>query len=282
MPQRARIAATRVVVAIATGIVVLVAAVAGIVVLLSPSTGVIVSSPTTSSYPSPVLSSSSTQATSSSHVTVDSSLGSYCPSGPSNGTTFIDLVTGTGSPAVFCLEFYYYNSFEGYNASSPVLLNVSSVLSIQAVQEVLSDGLYYPQTFDGSQNFTVEVSQSQLAIGGPGDENEGAMVAYAVTSGQSASGTYQLGLSPPGSAGGMWLLGPQQPDQCGYYGRITAGSGQPNYAQDLGGCITYATTPLSSSTTSLPAGYHVLPGVPYPLLIGNVYFRIISITNSTG
>ncbi len=241
-------------------------------ILGSPQPGTTTLASTSSSVPIITSFSTGQATTSSNSISIDSGLGADCPGGQVNGTGFIDVVAGTSSPAVFCVQFYYYNSFHGYNASSPLLLNVSSSLSIQAVQEVLSDGVYYPQSFDGSSNFTVSVSQSQLAIGGSTNENEGAMVAYAVTANSGSSGTYQLGLFPF-TGGGLWLLNPQEPEQCSYYGELVAGNGFPNYAQNLGGCLTYPTSSLPSSYT--------LPGVSYQLLIGDVYFSIVAVTNST-
>lgn len=115
-------------------------------------------------------------------------------------------------------------------------------------------------------------SASHSTIGGSTNENEGAMVAYAVTANSGSSGTYQLGLFPF-TGGGLWLLNPQEPEQCSYYGELVAGNGFPNYAQNLGGCLTYPTSSLPSSYT--------LPGVSYQLLIGDVYFSIVAVTNST-
>ena len=75
--------------------------------------------------------------------------------------------------------------------------------------------------------------------------NEGTMVAYALAANSGASGTYQLGFFSSASFS-SWLLGPQAPESCGYYGEIVAGNGQPNYAQNLGGCLTYPTSYPSS------------------------------------
>ena len=60
------------------------------------------------------------------------------------------------------------------------------------------------------------------------------VVAFVVTAEAGASGTYQLGfLSYPALGGNSWMLGPQEPLRCGYYGELVAGSGQPNYDQGL-------------------------------------------------
>lgn len=263
-------------------IAIIAVALVAIVPSLAPSHPGTTALPTTSSS-IPVSTSYSTgQATAgSSSVSIDGTLAADCPSGQTNSSGFIYVAAGTSSLAVFCVQFYYYNSFQGYNGSAPLMLNVSSALTIQAVQEVLSDGLFYPQSFDGGPNFTVTASQSQLAIGGPTNENEGAMVAYAVTANSDASGTYQLGLFPS-SGLSLWTLTPQAPESCGYYGELVAGNGLPNYAQNLGGCVTYSNSILSVSTGTEGSSYYALPGITYPLLIGNVYFSIIGVTNSTG
>jgi hypothetical protein len=238
--------------------------------------------PVTSSEATGVPSSyySSQATTGPSPPAVNGSLSAYCPVGAVNGTDFLHVVSGTASPAVFCLQFFYYNSFYGYNASSPVMVNVSDAISIQAVQVVYGDGIANSLTFDGGPNFTVSASQAQLAIGGPTNENEGAMVAYSIASNAGASGTYQLAISPSSSVD-LWLLNPQEPEQCGYYGEVTAVFGNPNYAQNIGGCVTYPTSYLTSSSTRSTSFYSV-QGVPYPLLLGELYFRMIPVTNSTG
>jgi hypothetical protein len=206
-------------------------------------------------------------------VTVDASLLGYCPSNSSNSSGFIGAAVGGSAPSVICLKFFYFNAFKGYNASSPLLLNITDALSITAAESVYSEGLAYPEVFDGSQNFTLTVSQAQLAIGGPTNENEGAVVAFSLTANAGASGTYELGLFPSTSFS-LWLLNPQEPEQCGYYGELVAGNGFPNYAQNTGGCLTYPGSGLASSYT--------IGGVPYQLMIGDVYFSVIGITNSTG
>jgi|GEM_PF-2001350 hypothetical protein len=228
--------------------------------------------PSTSSYSS----STTTQVTSSVNpvtVDVDVSLLGYCPSTSSNSSGFIGAAVGGSAPSVICLKFFYFNAFKGYNASSPLVLNITDALTITAVESVYSEGLAYPEVFDGSQNFTITVSQAQLAIGGPTNENEGAVVAFSLTANAGASGRYELGLFPSTSFS-LWLLNPQEPEGCGYYGELVAGNGFPNYAQSTGGCLTYPASGLPSSYT--------IGGVPYQLMIGDLYFSVIGVTNSTG
>jgi len=226
--------------------------------------------PPTSSFSS----STTSQVTSSLNpVTVDASLLGYCPSISSNSSGFIGAAVGGSAPSVICLKFFYFNAFKGYNASSPLVLNITGALSIAAVESVYSEGLAYPEVFDGSQNFTFTVSQAQLAIGGPTNENEGAVVAFSLTANAGASGSYELGLFPS-AVFSLWLLNPQEPEQCGYYGELVAGNGFPNYAQSTGGCLTYPPSGVPSSYT--------IGGVPYELMIGDLYFAVIGVTNSTG
>ena len=144
------------------------------------------------------------------------------------------------------------------------------MLSVEAVQYIQSGTVLYPRSFNGVSNFTVATSQDEIVLGGPANENEGAVVTYAVTAIAGASGTYQLGFLQSSSLG-TWMLA-LNPEQCAYYGELVAGNGQPNYAQQLGGCITYNTTYFTTTTVS---------GITYPLLTNNIYFRILGVTNST-
>jgi hypothetical protein len=226
--------------------------------------------------------------TSSSTSTGNSAVPAECPNAQTSISGVIVVTAGTTLPAVLCFQLYYYSA-------APLTLNLTSALSIEALQYIYNDSVGTPRSFSGALNFTVSVSQSQLVIGGPTNENEGTVVAYNLTAKASASGNYQLGFfSYPGFGGDVWKLGPQEPLRCGYYGELLAGSGQPDYDQGTGGCITYATTSstttclcptapaacpcASESTSSSPS----IPGVPYPLMTGNIYFRIVGETNSAG
>ena len=197
---------------------------------------------------------------------------STCPStSPSAG--FLTVTAGTGSPALLCVQLYYYSA-------TPLTLNLTGALSIQALQYVYNGSVGNPRSFSGASNFTVSASQSQLTIGGPNNENEGTIVAYAVTAKAGASGTYQLGYLPSSSLN-TWMLGSQEPEQCGYYGQLIAGNGQPSYVQPTG-CITYTSTHQSNSTTTISSSSPTVPGIPYQLISGDIYFRIVGATNSTG
>ena len=213
----------------------------------------------------PYTGSATTASTTTGVASTASSLLAECPGGQSSGSGFGTVITGTASPAMICVQLYYYNLV------APMTLDLSGALTIQAVQYIPNGSVDYPRSFDGASNFTIATSQPQLVMGGPANESEGTVVAFTVTARAGASGTYELGLFTS-SGLGAYMLGAQEPESCGYYGQLVAGDGQPNYAQLDVGCITYDT-----SSTGLIA----VPGIPYPLAPG-FYFRIISVTNSTG
>ena len=225
--------------------------------------------------------------TSGSSSTGNSTVPAECPGTPSFASGLGQLVAGTSSPAVLCFQLYYYSA-------TPLTLNLTNALSIQALQYIFNGSVGTPRSFSGAPNFTVSASQSQLVIGGPTNENEGTVVVYNLTAKAGASGTYQLGFLPS-SGLTTWMLGAQEPEQCGYYAGLVAGDGLPNYAQ-ITHCITMAYTTAYSSTTCLcptaPAACPCasestssspsIPGIPYPLISGDVYFRIVGETSSVG
>lgn len=203
----------------------------------------------------------------------ESSLVSLCPT-TSISSSFGTLTAGTSSPALLCVRLYYYSA-------APLTLNLTSALSIQALQYIANGSVNYPRSFSGASNFTVVASQSQLTIGGPDNENEGATVAYGVTANSGSSGTYWLGFL--GSSGlTAYALTQQEPLSCGFYGELVAGSGQPNYAQGFNGCITYTTTSQSGSAAASSSAGPTVPGIPYSLMSGYLYFEIVGVTSSTG
>ena len=129
---------------------------------------------------------------------------------------------------------------------------------------------------------TIAASQAQLTLGGPNSENEGTIVAYTITAKPGASGTYQLGFLVSLST---YLLS-QEPESCGDYGQLTAGNGMPNYAQPAVTCITYNIYNSSScgadaDTSCTSDNSFTVSGVTYPLLSGDVYFKVVGVTNST-
>lgn len=208
------------------------------------------------------------------NTSIEAALLSICSQARSPGSGVWKLVAGTNLAAVICFQLYYYDS------TTPLTLNASQALSIQALQYTANGSVNYPRSFSGASNFTVTASQNQLVIGGPNNENEGSVLAYGITAKSGANGAYQLSFIP--SVGlSNWMLSSQEPLQCGYYGQLVAGTGQPNYVQPTG-CITYRTTTQSStSATTSSSNYHTAPGISYPLLNGDIYFQITGVANST-
>lgn len=193
-----------------------------------------------------------------------------CSQDKSPGSGVWKLTAGTTQAAVICFQLYYYNS------SEPLTLNTTQVLSIQALQYIANGSVNYPRSFSGAANFTVTPSQSELTIGGPSNENEGTVIGYAIIAKSGASGSYQLSFTPTASLTN-WLLTSGEPLNCGYYGQLVAGTGQPNYVQPTG-CVTYTTT--GTATTS-STNSHSIPGITYQLLDGDIGFEITDVTNST-
>lgn len=191
-----------------------------------------------------------------------SSSSAECGGNQPSGFGFGFVTTGPVSPAVICVQLYYYNT-------SSLTLNLTDALSIWASQPNASGST--TSSFSGESNFTVSPSVNQLTIGGPHNASEGTYVSFAVTYRQGASGVYELGMFQ--SLGlQAYLLGSQEPQSCGSYGRILAGSsGLPNYAGQESMCITFET---SSATIAIPGmSYRVIPGL---------YFRVVGVTNSSG
>ena len=196
-----------------------------------------------------------------------------CPSAQTPTPEFGTVTVGSSSPAIICVQFYYYPS----DSFTQLTLNLTDPFSISAPTVVPSGSLENTPWVDWGSNFTVTASQSQLVLGGRRIVNEGATVAFAVTAKPGTSGTFFLGFLPSAI-----VLGSYEPQNCNYYGLLVAGSGLPKLG-DTPLCITYAMTSLSASTgTTGSSSIFTLPGIPYPLLSGDVYFRIVGVTNSTG
>ena len=169
------------------------------------------------------------------------------------GLLFGTVTAGANTPAVICVQFYYFNS------TTPTTQPISIV--IQAAQT--------NRSFSGDSNFTIAASENQLVFGGPQNENEGAVVAFTVTAKPGASGTYELSFS------GKYMLTPTEPAECAYYGTLVAGDGHPLYVFPEG-CITYNIS--GTNTNSLPT----IQGIPYPVLSNTLFFRVVGVINSTG
>jgi hypothetical protein len=203
-------------------------------------------------------------------VSTDSTLVEECPRAV-YGSGFGTVTAGTASPALLCVQLYYYSDLV------PLTINLTGALSIRALQYVFDSGVANSRTFDGAKNFTITASQSEVTVGGPANESEGVVVAYAVTADGGASGTYPLGLSFTNTLS-EWAFGSQGPESCGTYGQLVAGSGKPNYDQGMGGCVTYDT---QGFTTGSQGGVTV-PGVSFPLIKGDLYFGATAVSSSTG
>jgi hypothetical protein len=162
------------------------------------------------------------------------------------------VTVGTNTPAVICVQYYYFSS---------VPTTLATSMMIQAAQP--------NRTFSGNSNFTIGASANHVVFGGPRNEDEGVVVAFAVTAKPGASGTYELVFS------GNYMLAPMEPAECYYYDTLVAGNGSPFYVYPEG-CITYAVT--GTSAGNLPS----IPGIQYPILTDTLYFRIVGVINSTG
>lgn len=167
------------------------------------------------------------------------------------GLLFGAVSVGTNTPAVICVQFYYFNS--------TTATTLSTSIEIQAAQP--------NRSFSGDSNFTVSASENQLVFGGPENENEGAVVAFAVTAKPGTSGTYELVFS------GNYMLTPSEPVECPYYETLVAGNGNPLYVFPTG-CVSY----IVSGMGNLPS----IPGIQYPILTNTLYFRVVGVINSTG
>ena len=195
-----------------------------------------------------------------------------CPSVQSPTSGFGTVTVGTSSPAIICVQFYYYPS----DSFTQLALNLTYSFSVSAPMVVPSGSLENTPWVDWGSNFTVTASQSQLVLGGRGIVNEGVTVAFAVTAKPGTSGTFFLGFLPS-----AFVLGPNEPQRCNYYGLLVAGSGQPRLG-DTPLCTTYVTTSLSASAGATgSSSTFTLPGISYPLLSGDVYFRIVGVASST-
>ena len=212
-----------------------------------------------------------TKTTSSNTITMPA----VCPAVQSFNT--FEVTAGNSSPAVICLQLYYYSQ-------NAITLNLSNTLTIHAIYYIQNGSMGIPVSFSGSANFTVTPSQSQIVLGGPNNENEGSIVAFSILANAGASGTYEVGIFRSYGTSAYELA--SQPNSCGYYGELIAGSGQPNYAQPFfNGCLTYTVTTITSGNTteatSTSSTSHSVSGIQYQLLNSYLYFGIIGVTNST-
>ncbi len=198
-------------------------------------------------------STSITTATETTTTTSEVILPAGCLPSQSNAYSSGTLVAGTSSPAIICVQVYWFNS------TSPMALNATSLLEIEGNPP------------DPAANFTVAASTDQLTLGGPSNAGEGTVLAYSITAKAGASGTYWLRVG-----GSTWSqgvqLGSSELQECGYNYDLVAGNGQPNYVVgDVSLCID-----ISGGEPTFS-----IPGVGYTVPAGILCYRIISLTNST-
>jgi hypothetical protein len=175
-----------------------------------------------------------------------------CSPPQSNGGSSGTLVAGTSSPAIICVQVYWFNS------TTPMVLNATSLLEIEG------------NSPDPAANFTVAASTDQLTLGGPGNAGEGTVLAFSITATAGASGTYWLRVGGPTWSQGAQLA-PGQLWECGYNYDLVAGNGQPNY-----------TAGMTSLCIAIVGGQQFsIPGVSYTVPADFLCYRIISLTNST-
>ncbi|MGH9918245.1 MAG: hypothetical protein ACRD6W_05155 [Nitrososphaerales archaeon] len=213
----------------------------------------------------------STISTTSTNSSVNSECSATRTTSPDDYLQFGTVAAGTESPATVCVELYYFSA-------SPESLNLTNPLSIVAEQGTQNGET---NSFSGSSNFTVSSSQEEIVMGGAGSQNEGTLVAFSIAAEPGASGTYYLGFAIGGLA--AYLLESQEPVICKYYGYIEAGDGQPSYTTYVPPttCLTISSSYYCDTTTSASSSAcETVPGVSYPLVDGNLYFRVISVTNS--
>lgn len=183
-----------------------------------------------------------------------------CLPSQSNGNSYETLVAGTSSPAIMCVQVYWFNS------TSPMVLNAADLLQIEGFAPGSRDPVSDP-----AGNFTVAASLDQLTLGGPTNAGEGTVLAYSITAKAGASGTYWLAVKAFLLAqGGLRACGP--PYNAELFGSLLAGNGQPDYVPPayLPVCIEGGGPPTFS-----------IPGVNYTVPAGFLCFRIISLSNST-
>lgn len=184
-----------------------------------------------------------------------------------NPSGFLELNASASQGTTICLQVYYYNS------TASLTLNVGEGLLIWGTP-TLSNGDIV--SFSGASNFTIATSQNQLLIGGPNNENEGAIIVYTITANTGVSGSYFLGFIKS-SAPSSYMISSGIPVSCGQYAELIAGNGQPDYAQPATTCITFT----SATATTGGSSAHTIPGASFPLPDGNLYFVIAGASDST-
>jgi hypothetical protein len=188
-----------------------------------------------------------------------------CLPNQGNGYTSGMLLAETDSPAVICIQLYWFNS--------------TSVIVLPDPTRLLQIG---GGSVNGTSNFTVNAylpgctSACELGFGGPASGDEGAIMAFGITAKPGASGTYQLNLhgplAVPGQSVQVYSLAPQGLEGCLGNVDLMAGNGQPNYVSPNETCAPVQTN---------GGGQFSIPGLGYKVPGGVLLYRIISMTNST-
>jgi hypothetical protein len=189
-----------------------------------------------------------------------------------SGYWFGDLAVGTiTSSAIICLQLYEFN------ATSPITVDPAGLIAISGVNSLISE-----QMVNGASNFTITSSSNSLELGGPTNANEGVVVALSVTAKPGASGTYwatvqqgyrEVTAVPQGVQEGLYLAGNNGGgERDGPNGILVAGTGQPDYATNLG----FSPVVLECTTSA----FHI-QGVAYNVCPDMLYYRVIAATNST-
>lgn len=146
------------------------------------------------------------------------------PNGTDGGLIRIPSINST---AHICAKYYYYN------LNNTITVN-TSLLKV----------MYYNNSTGShiDQNFTISTSPSSITIGGPNNENEGAVVVYNITPKSGGNGTFE------GSMASMFWMnsGHSEMELCDYRFRIVVGNGVPNFLFFFNSCLTLTTVNIYS------------------------------------
>jgi hypothetical protein len=138
-----------------------------------------------------------------------------------------------------------------------------------------------PTVRAADSNFTVSSSQGEVMMGGPANLGEGTVVGYSILANPGVTGTFWLGFGFELTKGPILMLS-QTAEGCVWYGQVVAGNvsafSSPNSGCDnLSNWSGYCTSTVNSSSSQCST----IPGVPYPLIHGRPFFRVVSVTSST-
>ena len=212
--------------------------------------------------------------------TSSTSLASRCSSAVSqnNSVQWIgSVVAGTISPAILCFQLYYFSvTPETFNLTAG---ESSAGLSIWSVTGPYNSAV--PTVRAADSNFHVFSSRGDVMMGGPANMGEGMVVAYSILANSGVTGTLWLGFGFTLRNLPMLMLS-QTAEGCPWYGLVVAGNVSA-FSVPNGGCGDLSTWSgyCSSTANSSSSQCSTIPGVPYPLIHGRLFFRVVSVTNST-